>query len=255
MASGETRRASSSVVRRHDRWRSLLRSRPQVRILLGASGPRSFEVAGNMCPARMRAATTRAAVAIAAATAVVAVVGCGGSGGSGSSGGSTSTTGWTRSAQATAPIQSESKLPVATDLTTCVNTLFTHLGAPAEHGGELEPAFVMRSAARHASPALPRLFDEASGGVLSANADQIDFRNSPVELYFFGSARAASDALPAARRELAAAHLGPAASIGASGNVIYVERGSVASNALGAINDCLQEHGGEALPSSAARHK
>jgi hypothetical protein len=137
---------------------------------------------------------------------------------------------------------------VATDLTTCVNTLFSDLGAPAEHGGELEPAFVMHREARHASPALPGLFEDAGGGVLSANANQIHFRDSPVELYFFGSARAAARELPAAKRELARTDLDSGSRVGASGNVIYLERGSVAPDALGAISDCLRQYGGDPIP-------
>jgi hypothetical protein len=151
------------------------------------------------------------------------------------------------SGEASASARSVSNLPDATDVTTCVNTLFSRLGAPPEHGGELEPAFVMHIGARHASPALPALFRRAGGGVPSANANQIDFRDSPVELYFFRGARAAAAALPAARRELASAHLGPAADIAASGNVIYVERGSIAAKALGAISDCVRQQGGRPI--------
>ena len=196
----------------------------------------------------MRRSPAKAVSAIAAAITLAVVTGCVGSGSPGDPYGSTATTASSRSASASADVRPGSELPVATDLTTCVNTLFTDLGAPAEHGGELEPAFVMQKDARHASPALPRLFDDATGGVLSANADQIDFTNSPVELYFFGSPRSAGDALPAARRELAAAEIGPGDGIGASGNVIYVERGPVAADALVAISDCLREYGGKAIP-------
>ena len=128
-----------------------------------------------------------------------------------------------------------------------VNTLFTDLGATAEHVGELEPAFVMRRQVGHASPALPRVFDAATGGVLSAEANQIDFKNSPVELYFFDSAPAARRELPAARRELAEVELGPGSGVGAGGSVIYVERGPVFANALEAINTCLRQHGGKPI--------
>jgi hypothetical protein len=183
-----------------------------------------------------------------AATALAISAGCSGSGGSGEPGGSRTTNAATQPAAATAGVLPRSNLPVATDLTTCINTLFSDLGAPAEHGGELEPAFVMHKGARHASPALPRLFDEATGGVLSANANQIDFRNSPVELYFFGSVRAAAAALPTARQELASVTPGRQSRIGTSGSVIYVEHGPVGADALQAISDCLREYGGRPIP-------
>ena len=177
-----------------------------------------------------------------------AMAGCGGandSPGPAASAGSTAT-----GARQQAPGRARTRYPVAADLTTCVNTLFSHLGAPPEHGGELEPAFVMHLGARHAAPALPGLFHEAKGGVLSANADQIDFRDSPVELYFFRDPEESANALPAAKRELARAKLGPASAVGASGSVIYVERGQVAPDALGAISDCLRASGGAPLPSN-----
>lgn len=127
--------------------------------------------------------------------------------------------------------------------------MFSHLGAPPEHGGELEPAFVMHRGAGHAAPTLPRLFEQASGGVLSAGADQIDFKSSPVELYFFKSAAQARRALPGARRELAGINApDPEARMGATGNVIYFETGPVASKSVDAISECLRQNGGEPIP-------
>jgi hypothetical protein len=138
--------------------------------------------------------------------------------------------------------------PTAAGLNACVNTLFTKLGAPPEHGGELEPAFVVRSGPGHRPPSLLRTSKLAGAGVLIAQANQVEAESSPVELYFFNSAKAAIRALAAARRE--AAHTleqSSEARVGIAGAVIYLETGPVASKSVDAISECLRQAGGEPI--------